>query len=300
MDYSTDDALSAIRLRAFLPLADSVWTDNNILFILNEELQAWAVPFLQEVRSEYFQNHLDVVVNPGQTVYPIPPQAIGGVLRDVQMLDLQGNLWPLIQLDVRELGPFTTGNPWGFFIEGDNLVLAQNPSNPSWLLRMRYGQRPSVCVTKANAAQVATISGNVVTFTGTVPMSPNTAVDWLKGGSSYQTQSTTVLPTPSGSNYTFTSLPNNLLVGDWLAPSGQSPFPQIPIEAHPVLHQRVASKILDMLGDDKAAQSLNLFKEMAVNVQKILAPRVQGSIKALRGTLSRGFGKRWGGYWFGS
>ena len=314
MDFSADDALTAIRLRAFLPDGDQVWTDTNLLFLLNEELQTWAVPFLSRVRAEYFTKHVDYGIVAGQTDYAIPSAAIGGVLRNVQVVDTQGNIWPLMQLDNKELGPALTGNPWSFVVEGDMIRFAQTPLQVGWKLRMTYANRPSTVVKKAQCAQVYSFTGlaagSDITFVSTPGGNVTTlndpltgAVDWVRGGSSFQTysQTTTVFGPVSDPTYEILGapLPTGLQPYDWLCAPNTSPFPQIPCELHPALHQRVAAKVLEFLGDDKAEMAMQRFTEMAAQVQDLIAPRVQGSPKALRGTLSRGYSNRWGGYGWG-
>jgi hypothetical protein len=299
MDYSTDDALTGVRLRAYLPAGDQTFTDATLIFLLNEEIQSWAVPFLVKSRSAYLETSIDLPIVASQVAYPVPSQATGGMLRDVQLVDALGNRYPMVQIDVHDLGPFGAGVPFGFYMQGDSIMLAQAPANSSLSLRVTYARTPSDAVLKANCAKVATIAGNVVTFSnvpGTV--TAGVAVDWVKGTSSFLTLASTITPTPSGGNYTFTSLPANLAVGDYLCLSNQAPFPQLPTQVHPVLHQRVAAKVLDLMGDDKAKQSLALFQEMANNVQALIAPRVQGAAKPLHGTLTRGVG-RFGGLFGG-
>ena len=83
----------------------------------------------------------------------------------------------------------------------------------------------------------------------------------------------------SGAVITFTSLPEDLEIGDWVALAGETPIPQIPIEFHAVLAQMVAVKCLEALGDDKVAQAGQKLMLMKDNAFAQIADRVDGQPK---------------------
>lgn len=298
--FSSDSILAEVRLRAKLPAGDDTWSDANLLTVLNSELQSWGAPFLMAERAEFLETYADNVTVIGQSAYPIPTRAIGGTLRAVQAIDTGNNVWPMIQIDLQDLSPFTqvsAGTPTAFYVLGDNIVLTAPPTSGQWTLRFYYARRPSQVVLSAAAAQITSIVGTAVTCSGGFPttFTLGTTMEFIHGGSSFLPYSGTFsMPTPVSTTATFASVPTGLAVGDWLCLRDQSPFPQIPADMQPVLQQRLVAVVLRAEGDDKASVEWRAFQEMEKNARNLMAPRVQGNVKGLRGTLNR-----YTGGWYG-
>src|SRR5690606_8653031 len=79
----------------------------------------------------------------------------------------------------------------------------------------------------------------------------------------------------SGTTIEFSSLPDELAVGDYVCLAGESPVPQIPVEFHALLAQEVVVKVLEALGKSTkdAKDDLKTLKE---NLPNLITPRVQG------------------------
>ena len=293
--YTADAILAAIRSRANLPEADEAWSDSRLLDRLNEELQSWAVPFLMLERAEFLVTYSDTATVRDQTAYAVPSNALGGVLRSIHALDDGGNVWPMQQVDIKEVGPafaVAGGVPSAFYMEGDNVVLVNTPKSDAWTLRMRYARTPSQVVLVSACAQITAIAGNVVTCSGGFPatFTNGAAMDFIHGGASFLPYSGSFsMPAPSGNNATFASVPSGLAVGDWLCLDGQAPFPQIPAAMIPALTQRVVAVVLEAQGDDRADREWRLFKDKVETMRSVLSPRVQANPKGLRGMLTRRF-----------
>ena len=60
-------------------------------------------------------------------------------------------------------------------------------------------------------------------------------------------------------------IPDRLKVGDWVCEYGTSPYPNVPMELHPVLAQRATIAILEALGDN---ESLNKAQEKLRRIEK--------------------------------
>ncbi len=291
--FSADAILAEIRLRAKLPEDDETWSDANLLSVLNSELQSWGAPFLMAARAEFLNFFRDYTTNINQTAYGIPGQAVGGVIRNIQALDSSGNVWPIQQIDIQDLSPFSAfsaGTPTAFYVRGDSIVLTSAASG-QWTLRFYYARRPSEVVLVAAAAQITAISSNTITCAGGFPAGfvAGSSMDFVHGESSFLPFiGTFTMPTPGmGNTAVFSSVPTGLAVGDWLCLAGQSPFPQVPADIQPVLQQRVVAVALRAEGDDKAAVEWKAFLEMENNARNLIQPRVQGNLKGLRGTLNR-------------
>lgn len=301
--FASDAVLASIRLRAKLPAADPVWSDANLLLTVNAELQSWGAPFLMAEFAEFLVTYQDVPTAANVSTYQIPGEAVGGVLREIQAIDQSQNIWQMQQIDIKELGPvfFVAGGvPSAFYVQGDGIVLTVVPSNDQWTLRMVYARRPSTVVLASDCAQITGIVGTAVTCAGGFPTAfiNGTTMDFVHGGSSFLPfRGAVTMPTPVGTTATFASVPTGLAVGDWLCLRNESPFAQIPADMQPVLAQRVVAVVLRAEADDKAAVEWQAFLEMESNMRRLLAPRVQGSLKGLRGMLNRrGIGR--GGWGF--
>jgi hypothetical protein len=82
-------------------------------------------------------------------------------------------------------------------------------------------------------------------------------------------------------------------VGDWVAPAGMSPIPQIPVEAHRLLVQSAVAKTLMAMGDDRWQHAEQKYQLLAKQIMTMLAPRVDDSPKKLK-TNGRGiWDMRW-------
>lgn len=301
--FSADSILAEIRLRAKLPAADETWSDANLLAILNSELQSWGVPLLMKQFAEFLITYEDEYTVQNQSAYPVPSKAVGGVLRSLQAIDQGNNVWTMLQVDIKDLGPVYTavgGNPTAFYMMGDSIVLTSVPSNSVWRLRKYYARRPSKVVLEARCAQITAIDTgtNTITCDAGYPanITSTASVEFIRGGSSFLPYTGTfTMPVAVGDDATFSSLPSGLAVGDWLCLENESPFPQIPADVQPVLQQRVVAVVLRAEGDDKAAVEWRAFQEMEQNMQSLEATRDPGNPKPLRGMLNRRYiPGRWG------
>ena len=77
--------VESVRNRAMIPDDTSVYTDQDILDIANEEMDVQLLDKLLSLHEEHLTTHIDVPNN-GKGVYDIPVRAIGNKLRDVSLL----------------------------------------------------------------------------------------------------------------------------------------------------------------------------------------------------------------------
>jgi hypothetical protein len=248
------------------------------------------VPVLDSVSEEYFVTNCDYTYSSSQTVYAIPPRAVGGKLRDVVFVDNSGNEIAIPRLRPEQIKGGSQSiryspAPWGFYLANNSIVLYVGASGTTPAayptLRLKYLRRPNILTLQANAGQILAINGNVATLDN-VPTTwtTSTVVDVISNTphfSSIADDKTITLI--SGFDVTFSAIPAAAAVGDWVAVSGYSPIPQIPVETHLLLAQYGAAKTLEAMGDGEGVQiALAKAEAMKKDFLMIVSPRVEGSV----------------------
>lgn len=288
--YIVDNLVNSLKLRGLPPSSQQTFTQDGFIQVLSEEMMTNIVPLMDSVSEEYFVTNKDLTFDPNQSVYQIPPRAVGGKLRDVVFVDNMNNEINLPRLrpeDIKTRSQFIRYQPapWGFYIKDNavNLFLGQTPNTQAGypILRLKYFRRPNILTAAANAAQITGIVGNMVTVTA-IPSAWSTAntfdvIDGVPGFTSHGDDLTINLI--MGTSITFDSLPSSVAVGDWVALANYSPIPQIPPEAHLLLAQYGAAKVLEAMGDIAGmSAALGKAEQMKAQFLMIITPRVEGSV----------------------
>jgi hypothetical protein len=257
-----------------------------------EELHIKLLPLILSVREDlYVAPPKDYAITANQSHYVIPTRASGTVLRDVQVVQ-DSRIYSLPAVDSDEITTTSTGEVEGYYLEHNDVVLYPTPAATTGTLRLRYFMRPSRLAATTACAQISAI--NTVTSTVTVSSIPsswatNTVVDFIKAQAPYYNLAIDQTITGvSGTDITFSSLPTNLAVNDWLALAEYSPIPQVPHEFLPVLAQMTVAKALEAIGDREGARAAERVLTgtgtepdtgMIASVLKLITPRVVGEPK---------------------
>lgn len=283
-EYTTDTFVSDVRSAAMLPSASTTtFSDADLLRFADRELQAKIVPLVMSVQESYWDFEataaLEQDTGAWSVGYRIPARAVGGKLRQVVLLDQNGAQHHVSRLNNQDV---TVRVP-GFVVRGNN-VYFYNPWG-NWTVvtvQMTYSMRPGRLVLPAAAALVSAVNSATqlavtslpATFTGTA------TYDLVRGAPGFECMDVDRAATTGTLTMTFSSLPNGVAAGDYVALAGQSPIPQIPVELHPFLVQRTVVKVLEALGDREgmgAAQSKA--QELEADARILLSPRVDGEAK---------------------
>jgi hypothetical protein len=247
---------------------------------------------MMKLSEEYFLQSKDFTITQGST-YRIPTRAVGAKIRDLKYVDASGNLSNINRL-YEEDRPL---NKSGYYMLRNSIELSSDFANGT--LRMKYFARPSTLVSVTACASVATI--NTATNTVTVTSAPatfanGTIIDFVQNNNPYDLLGMDYpIVSVSGTTLTFSGLPSDLAVGDWICLSVQSPVPMLPEEMHPVLVQSALCKTLSSKKDKSykdELETLVMIKQSAINM---LDPRVENnSIKFRSGKILGFFSS--GGY----
>lgn len=297
IDTVTGDAfIAAVRRRGMLPNSTGAMTDDDILFFADEELMTYVLPLvIKEGAGEQLVYTKDVPVVPGQTHYLIPPEAAIHKLRDLQLSTGAGGFCSLQYIEPELENPADTG----FTFEGEYVVLRPPPTN-SDTLRFKYYRRPGRLVRKASAGRIVDITGLDVTVTPAGLFGSNTTstVDVLRGRPGFGTiqESIDVGVNLLGNILTFPDAESlaGVSLEDYVCNPLEAPFPQLPLELHPLLIQRVVVRCLEALGDPKFQASKVLCDEIAVQAVEFLTPRNEGTGRVIINRNGPGWGSKRG------
>ena len=80
-----DKLVDSIRTRAMIPNDTSVFTDENLLDIANEEIDVQLLDKITTLHEEHLTTHIELPRN-DEGEYEIPYRAIGSKVRDVVMM----------------------------------------------------------------------------------------------------------------------------------------------------------------------------------------------------------------------
>lgn len=317
VDYTTTALIANIKRRITLPDAQNLYSSDDLIAFMGDELSSTIVPLIHSVQQEYWVMKIDVPLVTGQTKYTIPIRGVTNGLRLVTLLDPNNNEieYPKLRPEYTAsaynwLSPFSTSTLYGFYIEDDHIVMFPDSVvvNPVNAVRFRIERQPSQLCSTTQAGHITGIAGQVVTV-DQIPSAWTTDLtyDLINGQIAFQSKGDDLVVTSfdTGTNeITFTTaLPSNLAIGDWVSVANTSPIPQIPYQMFPYFAQCVAGLCLAGLADQEPKQEsdrkLAIMKE---DLLKLMQPRDMGNVETVvnrGGLFDNGQFWGWGGgnYW---
>lgn len=290
IDYTTTELINSIKRRITVPTSQNFFLPDNIVAYANDEMHSTVVPAITSVQEEYFVTHSDVVVDPTVDEYRIPSRAVGGMLRDIVMIDANGNELAVERLQpeiVKDEGFLGNLRLTGIVVRDDKVKLVPNASNYNGrTIRFKFIRRPNNLVVTSKAGRITMINTltNEVTLS-TLPTFFTTSLtyDVINGNPIFSSiGDDNAITNIAGTTLTFSTLPTDIATGQWVAESGFTPVPQLPYEAHHVLAQFTAARMLEATGDKKNSEIIfAVAKEMLESLRKVLTPRIEGSPKKI-------------------
>jgi len=287
--WNSDDLINAIKPAAQLPDAyTGAFTSAELLQFANEEMDTRLAPLVRQAASEHWVKSATSALTVDQADYRIHWRAMAAGLRQVSIVDSNGNEYePLPQIAPDLLGVHANAGsvlwPQGvaFAVRGDMITLAPAPSVTSGNLKQYfYLRRPRLVAATAVAAITAiNTSTRVVTCSGGLPsaFTSSTPFDLTRAKAPHDTLGFDLAATKSGNDLTFAAtLPTELAVGDYVSLADQTYLIPLPAELFPLLVRAVVGRIHEALGDPRAKfneAKLELIEEKA---RTLIAPRVDG------------------------
>jgi len=299
--YTTDSLLPMLRLLPLMPSVQALFSDSDLVNIMDFEMSSKILPLIDNQAEEYFITRDDIVYNQSIRLYPLPTRGTADKLRSVSFVDSNHNEIRIPRLRPEDImsNVNATGlaiNPalWGFYLENDNIRLylgSYSGSSQAYkFLRLRFVRMPSTLVQEVACGQITAVSSNVITVntvpslfltTSTYDIVSNTPQMFVSKGDNLTVASII------GNVITFTSIPTDLhsavpgpQIGDWVCLAMQSPIPQIPFKpGFQLLLQLSAAKCLEIHGD---TQGFNVAMSQAADMKNyfisVITPRVDGNV----------------------
>ena len=296
-----DKLVESVRNRAMIPSDTSLYTDENILAIANEEIDVQLLDKLLSLHEEHLTIHIDIPSNENG-VYDIPHRAVGNKLRDIIMIS-GGNHYEMTQISIGELSDYIyDGQTFSqgldkFYIESNQIKIVNNKKGYD-TIRIYYYIRPSFLVLESDAAKITekVIDGAEVVFKfNKIPndFTNESQYDIVGYRTPNKIKCLDLVPVPQSVNVIAKQMRFNkediekyldqIIVGDYVCQAEESPVPNIPTEMHPVLAQLTAVHILEAMGDTEAlGNAQRRLDSMVKSVMSLVDDRVELAPKKIK------------------
>lgn len=303
MGYTASDAVARIKAKGFVSTNTSL-TDPEVLEWLNDSLRSYVVPFLKTVRDEWFVSGSEDVTPDANARIPMP-NSIASTIRLITWNN-NGRPVPLVRIEPENAFMYQGTNggnqPYGYMLRAYELQLL--PTNVgSVSVHIDFMERPADMVLEEDAAEV-TIDGVSSSVTvASVPLAwqdvAPASVDIISPDSPFTVAYADVAVdgvNASAKTVTFSSLDATLVTaGMWLTDVGTNPFPNVPIEFHPLLQRSVITELYSGTGDKRLDASMKLQTKLEGDLRRTMAPRTQGSPRPIvnRNAVGMRSGRVW-------
>lgn len=303
--------IKSVRNRALIPTDTSVFTDEDILEILNEEVTQGLLATIMSLNEEHMVDHIDIPVNSSSDLsggIKIPERAVGNKLRDVSYIR-SGNIYELSRITLEELSDYRNDfdrynyNLDLFYVEGDRIKFVSNKIQAD-SVRIYFYMMPNDIITEDECGQIFSITDNGDdTTTLTLVSIPDDfsnlpIMDFVSNQVpnkiiGYDKKPISVNRTQKTVTFNTEDLPDVLETGAYVCQQFTSPYLNMPTEMHSLLAQRAAIYILEALGDTEGLRNAMMrLQGMETSIQTILEDRVEGApqkINPRHSTLSQTF-----------
>ena len=296
MKYTTQTFLDRVAVKAAIPVGQTTFTTEDLLDLANQELQSTVLPEILRTREDYYLTDELVSVAGGQELVEMPERAIAGKINDIQMINSTNNRISLPRITTAEIRYTSPATPEAFYFKGDSIGLNPVPVSAVRLL-VSYYARPNALVLPEVSYRIKAIvvdSSDETYYEVDRPattLDSDDSIDILSKSGLHQ-----VVHKELTINYIdhdrvyINNAPDNITVGSYIAPAGQSSFIQCPQELYPWLEELVVVKIHESNGDFEAMklaqEKANLIREQILS---LLTPRAETESQIITNTIWRQF-----------
>jgi hypothetical protein len=208
----TGDLIKSIKRRAFIPNSQESFTDEDLLRTATEEINIGLVPLIQRMHEEHLVYYTDLQLVDGKKRYAIPSRAHGNKLRDVALVDENGNIFEMHRYSINEVSDFTNTTTYinnrGFYLENNDVILSNFDANDRMKLRIYFYMRPNHLVLESAGGTV-------------IGIAETSEVDQINPKTGAFTNIT------AGTKTTFTSAAHGLANGQLVEISGANTTPSV-------------------------------------------------------------------------
>jgi hypothetical protein len=311
--FTSTQLLASIKRRCLIPASQSTFSDQDFLDFATEEMNMGVVPTVIQLHEDYYLYETLIPLVNGQIKYQIPYRAIGNKTRDIALVDSNGGYSVMTRIGIGEIATWNFSNSiYAYYIASNEICLVPSDTNTTFnggFLSVSYYLRPNSLVPDTEVASITSIdriTGIISVSSLPDTFSTNTLLDFIQFKSPHKILSFDVAPLSTdaiGSTITFdlSNIPSSLSVGDKISLATQTCIPQIPSDMHVMLAARVASRLLEAIGDTEGLQNANQkLAELENKTATLINNRVEDSprrIVSAYGTLRSGLNRRGRGRW---
>lgn len=269
-------------------------SESDVIDLLNEELLGTVVSAITSVREGYWWMYKDYTFLSGTTnTYQIPARAIAAGVDQVLSLDANGNVTRrFVYLEPSELNINSYGLYDGFRFQDDKIQVVNSANLSSSTLRITYNGSPNLLALETTCPAITAINTSTKTIYVattayvTALLATGTTFDFICKDSPAPARSVdNAVVSNSTNTMTFSTLPTDLAVGDYICPAGTTPIAQIPKEAVPYLISCVAYRWLSSvgIGPERIQYEQVRRNELKANLVKVLTPRAVNTNRKVMG-----------------
>ena len=292
---SSSTLIESAKVRGMIPETQVTFTEGDLLRFANEEMDTALVPYVMSFHEDYFLFQESIPLQNNIIAYPIPYRAVGNKLRDVSYQDLGGDLSEMTRILVEDLPFYQGGGSVAtnsglrvFSIQNNEICLAtsDNQFAIQGYLHTFYYIRPNQLVSEDRACTIQAIdrtTGQITVNSLPSIYSASSLVDFIQNKSPnkcYTIDNALIAIDSVNRIFTFdpANIPARLAIGDYICLAEECIVPQIPIDLHPMLAQRIACRCLESLGDQAGLQAANAkLGEMELKLGTVIDNRVEGA-----------------------
>jgi hypothetical protein len=284
MNFNSSGLIKQIKRRALVPTSQSLFTDNELIDIINEELQNRIIPYVMNVREDYFLSYIDVNTS-GQllTEYTIPSDSIGGKIHQINIITNNDN-------DINSILPRITvgqiiNGLSGYYIEGNKIKFY--PALRQDKIRIYYFKRPAEVVNLLDTATIDIVNPtNIECISIPTSIDTGTEIDIISSIQPWDKVATKTVLLKTSQILDLDNT-NDIFVGYFVAKKGQSPFAQISQDIIPLLTQACVVRVMEAMNDQAGFQNAMMtYSQMESDNRNLISPRVTNQPKKIS-TINR-------------
>lgn len=282
--YTASGNIARVKAKGFVSTATSL-SDPEVLGWLDDSLRSYVVPFLKKVRDEWFVSGTESVTPDENGRIPLP-NSVASTIRNIWWNN-NGQLTPLARVEPeRQYLYVNSGSqPAGYMLRAYEIQILPNNVG-SVPIRIDFMERPADMVLEEDAGEIQSHLGLALNL-ASVPLawqeSTPATVDIISSVSPFSVVATEVEVVSLVLNQlTLTGIDSSLVEdGFWVTDVGTNPYPNIPIELHPLLQRSVITELYSGTGDKRLDASMKLQTKLEADLRSTLAPRTQGSARPI-------------------
>jgi len=238
---TTDELISSIKRRGFIPEDQRTYTTQDFLDLLNEEISMFGVPHLLSTHEEYLVNYEDEDLDNDVFEYSIPYRAVGNKLRESSIIDGNGDSYEMHRISLDELYDYRKGyidnSGYIFYVQDNKIVLVNEIPVAQGSIRKYFYLQPNTLVELSDVGTITDInrtSGVITVSNFPTDFANLPLMDFVGHNSPNKIYSYDVAPSSASSTtktITFGTddIPTDLIVGDYVCKKQESPVPQLPL-----------------------------------------------------------------------